>query len=560
MTFGSGHLGAMRNGFLASLLILVAGCSSMTKIVELPGTSPLGIAQVSATVPASAITSYQDAAREVGSGDKLTSFLDAARLSFDGAIASRGPERKIYNASCAEAAALIHEMIRGKGNSIRIPDSYDVTVRDVHARNFLIQEKVHPSERVEVKNLKEEIIMPGIGGALVAYTSKANEMYSGDPNISSEGLTLSLTSVLSFPEPGKAVLEIRDPEYEDDLVIGEVPLKLTSDYTTPLAYLSSQAPKRSVSFEAMINPAENEWIRGLFRFEPVDSKQIPVVFIHGLQSSPRIWKDVYLKIIRDEKIRENYQFWCYRYPTGYGVGFNAQRFRAAFEECMKLHDPGGTNPNFNETILVGHSMGGLLTSASIRSSEDIIWNLLSDRESPEELNLDEATRKELESAIFFEPLPQVSRAVFMAVPHRGSRLASGAPGKLGASLIRLPLDLISSVGSSEENLEGLTSFGIEAFTSNMTSIDALKPHGWQLETLLTLPISERVTMHSIIGRVKEHRALDKSSDGVVPYWSSHLDGVESELVVKSCHNVPECPEAIAELQRILHLHLEKLGR
>jgi hypothetical protein len=205
-------------------------------------------------------------------------------------------------------------------------------------------------------------------------------------------------------------------------------------------------------------------------------------------------------------------------------------------------------------------MGGLLTSASIRSSGDIIWKQLSDRDSPEDLNLDEATRKDLEAAIFFEPLPQVSRAIFMAVPHRGSNLASGAPGKLGASLIRLPMVLISWAGSTNETPEGLTSFGIEAFGSHMTSIDFLKPHAWQLETLLTLPISDRVTMHSIIGRVKEHRALEKSSDGVVPYWSSHLEGVESELVVKSCHNVPECPEAIEELQRILHLHLEKLGR
>ena len=38
--------------------------------------------------------------------------------------------------------------------------------------------------------------------------------------------------------------------------------------------------------------------------------------------------------------------------------------------------------------------------------------------------------------------------------------------------------------------------------------------------------------------------------------SSHLDGVESEKIVKSKHNVQLHSAAILELRRILHLHLE----
>jgi hypothetical protein len=40
----------------------------------------------------------------------------------------------------------------------------------------------------------------------------------------------------------------------------------------------------------------------------------------------------------------------------------------------------------------------------------------------------------------------------------------------------------------------------------------------------------------------------------VPYWSSHLDGAQSELIVPSDHRAQRNPEAIAEVDRILKLH------
>jgi hypothetical protein len=42
-----------------------------------------------------------------------------------------------------------------------------------------------------------------------------------------------------------------------------------------------------------------------------------------------------------------------------------------------------------------------------------------------------------------------------------------------------------------------------------------------------------------------------SSDGVVPYWSSHMNGAESECIVPSGHGAHQNPQAIAEVLRIL---------
>ena len=67
------------------------------------------------------------------------------------------------------------------------------------------------------------------------------------------------------------------------------------------------------------------------------------------------------------------------------------------------------------------------------------------------------------------------------------------------------------------------------------------------------PIAPGVPYHSIIGdRGRGDGA--KSSDGVVPYWSSHLKGASSELIVPSDHSAPLNAEAIAEVRRILKLH------
>mgnify|MGYP000282931205 CR=1 FL=1 len=54
-------------------------------------------------------------------------------------------------------------------------------------------------------------------------------------------------------------------------------------------------------------------------------------------------------------------------------------------------------------------------------------------------------------------------------------------------------------------------------------------------------------------------ATDRVSDGIVPYNSAHLDGVESEKILAGKHNVHTSPQAILELRRILHRHLAEQG-
>src|ERR1700730_14494264 len=90
----------------------------------------------------------------------------------------------------------------------------------------------------------------------------------------------------------------------------------------------------------------------------------------------------------------------------------------------------------------------------------------------------------------------------------------------------------------------------------MLLIDLLTSRSPVLLGLDTLPI--RPPYHTIIGD-RGRGEIPNSSDGVVPYWSSHLSVVKSELIVPGPHGSYALPQTIAELKPILRLHLANVG-
>ena len=64
-------------------------------------------------------------------------------------------------------------------------------------------------------------------------------------------------------------------------------------------------------------------------------------------------------------------------------------------------------------------------------------------------------------------------------------------------------------------------------------------------------------LYSVIGWCRG-RELARSSDGVVPYWSSHLPKGE-EFVVCSGHSVQDKKQTAALLRTLLRDYLKSLG-
>jgi hypothetical protein len=90
------------------------------------------------------------------------------------------------------------------------------------------------------------------------------------------------------------------------------------------------------------------------------------------------------------------------------------------------------------------------------------------------------------------------------------------------------------------------------------SVDTLAPNNRFVKLINAIPITPGIPYHVISGDRGKGGNKDKTppvmSDGIVPYWSSHLDGARSDLVVPSNHSAHQHPQAIEEVRRILKLH------
>ena len=85
------------------------------------------------------------------------------------------------------------------------------------------------------------------------------------------------------------------------------------------------------------------------------------------------------------------------------------------------------------------------------------------------------------------------------------------------------------------------------------SVDSLSPKSRFLKVVNTIPMTPGVPYHTIIGD-RGRGDSPNSSDGVVPYWSSHMEGAQTEDIVPSDHTAHQDPQAIAEVLRILKAH------
>src|SRR5207249_3814871 len=163
----------------------------------------------------------------------------------------------------------------------------------------------------------------------------------------------------------------------------------------------------------------------------------PVVFVHGLWLSPWSWSGMIAALEADGSLRDRYQFWTFGYSTGDPLPYSADRLRRALDEARARLDPDGTDAAFDRMVLVGHSLGGLLSKMMAQESGSRLWEVISTRPFGE-VKGDPADLALLRRALFFAPRPEVRRVIFIAAPHRGSRFDRGQVQRLGDRLVRLP--------------------------------------------------------------------------------------------------------------------------
>ena len=486
--------------------------------------------------------------------------------------------RKKYNACIRELAAHLKEAKRKGGMDEKKRLSLPFVIeKSPYARdsNPWFYEAIFMSDEVDPSfRLRESVTVEGMGIPLAGLAPRGGSRPHANV-LKDNGNVHPLTAILDFDRmvDGKPTLRTIPRLMNEHIFIGKNKVRqpLAANFSVPIALFWKLSDADGTELLGAFRPKKAINTMGLYFSEPYDPRKIPVVFTHGLMSGPATFANLTNRLLVDPVIRENYQFWFFGYPSGLAWTIPASRQRQALKELMQEYNPRGTSREMNNIVMVGHSMGGLITRFNNSTKP---WTLMKGvfELSPETfegmtlenwkkgmapLHYDEQTLERLQNNFIFSPPQGVTRIVYMATPHRGSTFADNWIGRLGQRLIDLPSDMLEEVTRIATLSRGMFLLNPLQLKDELTSIRQLSPNSSLVKYMSELRGSPNVPVHSIIGD-RGRNDTPNSSDGVVKYHSSHLDWSASEKIVPSGHSVQDDPASALELRRILREHLVKV--
>ena len=458
------------------------------------------------------------------------------------------PACETYNTACGELTVLLRSSEGGRLWNQPLTLTGDKTYHlrlepagnAVWASNYFTA--FESPDQVKEKLIRKKIIQEGVGGALVGVRI----VNPPEKFMPAKGITAPVTATLDF-HATDATLALRRPAKQPMTSVEGKTCPLAANFSAPIGYYQPPPNLLLVSLMAMLRSGHYMEKTGLYFLQPYDPDRTPLVFVHGLFSTPFDWVQTINGLQADPEIRKHYQFWVFAYPTGNPILYSALRLREELARADKLY------PNHRPYVVVGHSMGGMLAHMQVVTATQAMWEKTLGQ-TAKSIFRQNSSDSLIVRATIFQANPRIKRVVFICTPHRGSEMASSGLGRFGISLISLPLNIATKMK------DALTSADLVQLTGSSkrlpNSITGLKPSNPGLPVINSAPIS--VPYHSIIGD-RGKGDSPNSTDGVVPYWSSHLDGAQSECIVPGPHGSCELPQTIAELDRILRLNLGLLG-
>jgi pimeloyl-ACP methyl ester carboxylesterase len=406
-----------------------------------------------------------------------------------------------------------------------------------------------PTDTLKIggKVFKTYSTVSGIGAPIVAVGRTETPRFRQEYKF--RRVYAPVTAVIKF-SGRQAHLEFVDPFKIERITLNNKVFRLAADFDAPTALLMARERPERLGLSRVINPGAYADTVRLCQLQQYDPARTPVIFVHGLQETGASWAPMIDTLRNDPWIRAHYQFWFFSYPSGYPYPYSAALFRQNLDGIERAF------PNHKPIVLIGHSMGGMICRLMITDAGDKIWRDFF-ATPPAKTPLAPDTRKLLEESLVFNHRRDVERVIFISTPHRGSKLASGWIGRIGAALVKTPR-LFASVYTSSKPLL-VAGPAARTLKRMPNSVDTLEPNDRFVQAVNKLPITRGIPYDSIIGD-RGRGNTPNSSDGVVPYWSSHLDGAQSELIVNSDHGAQSNPEAIQEVARILKENLAVASR
>ena len=353
--------------------------------------------------------------------------------------------------------------------------------------------------------------------------------------------------------PTIATLELYDPSRVIDVRYRDHNWQLQRDTSAPFGIALNEFHHHK--YKSFLLPGKADEDAGLRMIEPYQRGKIPIVLVHGLLSDRATWVDLANDLRSSPWFNRNFQVWFFQYETGKPYISSALEMRNALREAVAFCDPGQSDPALQQMVLVGHSMGGLVSKLQITSSGTDLWDSIAVIPA-DQIRTSEEKHEQIRELFFFEPLPFVKRAVFIGSPHQGSSLATSWIGRLGSALVHPSKERVQSTKTILADNPGVF---VEDVTRHVpTSVDLLRPDNPLLMATYTLPVNPEVRLHTIIGTGRALRD-GTPADGVVPIESARHPGTSSECRIDTTHTkLPDDEQTTEEIVRILGEHLRSL--
>ena len=402
-----------------------------------------------------------------------------------------------------------------------------------------------PADQFDVngKYVTERTTRPGLGAAIVAVEREPEK--NTRERFAPSRIFYSITVVARF-EGRRCILAGYDPLATETVEINGRTMPLAADFTVPLAVMLQETDPRKHELSRVLNPEKYADTAAIERLQPYDPNKTVVLVIHGLKDSNATWTPMINKLRGDPVVRKHYQFWFYSYPTGYPYPYMAAILRQELDGVEKQY------PKIKPMVVIGHSMGGCISRLLLTESGDRICQEVFGRPL-DQVPLSPHVREYFRQELFFRHRPEVGRVIFIASPLRGSNMATGIISSLANMIIREPT--ISSQASKEMLRHTSIQEAELRPMRRANSVDSLSPKSRFMHAVHEIPMTPGVPYNTIIGD-RGRGDSPNSSDGVVPYWSSHLKGAESEHIVPSDHSAHQNPQAIADVLQILKAHAD----
>ena len=539
-----------RAGVVLAMASILAGCAQYAEVTEKrphlsppPGNGSLATAEYAITQAA-----HEERAHPLKAlGDCLDALETASRELH------RNPTDALARRDYNFALSRVFEIVCKDKLAFTQP----LTVPDAHGDFMLTHEldprpewnpalyDFTPADQFDVggKYVTERTIRDGIGAPIVAAEREHNKR--ARESFAPSRVFYSITALARF-EGRRCILSAEDPLAEETVVLDGHAFPLAADFTVPLAVMLQQTDPKKHEFWRALNPEKYAHTAAIERLQPYDPNKTIVLVIHGLMDSQATWTPMINKLRGDLVIRKHYQFWFYSYPSGYPYPYSASILRDELDAVERRF------PGRKPMVVIGHSMGGCISRLLLTDSGDQLC--LKIFGGPlDQVPLSPYTGKYFREELFFRHRPDVGRVIFIAAPLRGSNLASSWIGQIAASVIQAPR-LVSEASREMLHVTSIKENELKP-KRRANSVDTLSPKSRFVNAINTIPVTPGIPYDTIIGD-RGRGDSPNSSDGIVPYWSSHMDGAESECIVPSGHSAHQNPQAIAEVLRILKAHAQ----